>query len=54
MSLSLGTAPYMAPEILAEEKYDQAIDVWAIGIIAFELLFDKRPFDGVDRKQVWN
>ena len=54
MSLSLGTAPYMAPEILAEEYYDQAIDVWAIGIIAFELLFDKRPFDGVDRKQVWN
>ena len=54
MSLSLGTAPYMAPEILAEEYYDQAIDVWAIGIIAFELLFERWPFDGVDRKQVWN
>ena len=54
MSLSLGTAPYMAPEILAAESYDQAIDVWAIGIIAYELLFDERPFIGVDRRQVFN
>ena len=54
MSLSLGTAPYMAPEILAAENYDQAIDVWAIGIIAYELLFDERPFIGVDRRQVFN
>ena len=46
MSLSLGTAPYMAPEILAEEYYDQAIDVWAIGIIAYILLTGVAPFPG--------
>ena len=46
MTLSLGTPPYMAPELLKREPYDKKVDIWAIGVIAYKLLFDKVPFDG--------
>ena len=54
VSLSLGTAPYMAPEIIRAEPYSQAVDIWAIGVMAYELLFDEWPFRGVDSLQVYN
>ena len=54
LKLSLGTAPYMAPEIITFQKYDEKVDIWAIGVIAHELLFGKRPFNAVSTKQVLN
>ena len=54
MSLTLGTAPYMAPEIIAEKNYDQKVDIWAIGVIAYEILFDRRPFAGIYRREVFS
>jgi serine/threonine protein kinase len=38
---NVGTPLYMAPEVSSNEGYGFAIDVYAIGIIYFELL---RPF----------
>ena len=54
VSLPLGTAPYMAPEIILAKSYGQAVDIWAIGVMAYELLFDEWPFRGVDPNQVHN
>jgi serine/threonine protein kinase len=36
----------MAPEIIREEKYDQGVDVWSLGIIAYILLSGRPPFTG--------
>ena len=44
----------MAPEIIRAEPYIQAVDIWAIGVMAYELLFDECPFRGVDAIQVYN
>ena len=44
MKLQLGTAPYMAPELLRRSEYDETVDIWAIGVMAFYLLFNKLPF----------
>ncbi|KAI8068218.1 kinase-like domain-containing protein [Gongronella butleri] len=41
-----GSLAYMAPEILRKEGYTTAVDLWSLGITAYELLFAKRPFHG--------
>ena len=35
----------MSPEIVQEEKYDQKIDIWGIGVLAHILLCGCPPFD---------
>jgi serine/threonine protein kinase/tetratricopeptide (TPR) repeat protein len=42
----LGTLDYMAPEqILGEGDIDRRADIWALGVVTYELLFGKPPFD---------
>jgi eukaryotic-like serine/threonine-protein kinase len=43
---SLGTAAYMAPEQLRGEEVGPQTDIWASGIVLFELLTGTRPFRG--------
>ncbi len=44
-SESVGTCHYMAPEI-STGKYHKPIDIYAMGIIVFELITGRVPFDG--------
>ena len=39
-----GTTYYMAPEIYAKKKYDNKVDVWALGVLLFNMLFGGHPF----------
>ncbi|RCH82222.1 hypothetical protein CU098_007680, partial [Rhizopus stolonifer] len=39
-----GTMAYMAPEMLARKGYSTQVDWWSLGVVMFELLFQKRPF----------
>lgn len=41
-----GTYPYMSPEMYRLEEYGSEVDVWALGIIANELLFGQNPYLG--------
>lgn len=36
---------YVSPEILKGQLYDEKIDVWAIGILTYELLVGDIPFE---------
>lgn len=45
-TLTLGSPMYMAPEILKRDEYDQKVDVWAAGVVAYVLLAGKPPFAG--------
>lgn len=46
----LGTIPYMSPEHLrGAKKVDERTDIWALGVIAYELLTCKKPFNGLTK-----
>ncbi|OHT11875.1 CAMK family protein kinase [Tritrichomonas foetus] len=49
----LGSAPYMAPEILSWQPYGAPVDMWAFGVSLFCLLTKRTPFpDPRDRSFV--
>ena len=39
-----GKLPYMAPEQLGDDPLDRRVDVWALGIVLYELLALRRPY----------
>jgi serine/threonine-protein kinase len=41
-----GTLPYMAPEILKGAPAKPTADVWAFGVLVYEMLAGARPFSG--------
>lgn len=45
-----GTPIYMAPEVLKGEQYNELADIWSIGVILFELLIGKPPFEAKNIK----
>lgn len=48
----IGTAQYMAPEILRNEPYGFAVDWWSLGCVAYDLLTGSPPFTGNNNKKV--
>jgi serine/threonine protein kinase/Tol biopolymer transport system component len=42
----LGTAPYMAPEQARGRPVDKRADIWAFGVVLFEMLSGRRLFAG--------
>jgi serine/threonine protein kinase len=48
----LGIAAYMAPEQARGKKVDRRADIWAFGVVAYEMLSGSRLFQGEDAVEI--
>ena len=51
--MSLGTPNYMAPEQTCEGTIDQRVDLYSMGVVLFEMLTGRPPFDSPEVAQVF-
>ena len=47
-----GTPGYMAPEVLCNLSHNMCVDYYALGIITFEFMFRRRPYNGKNRREI--
>jgi len=49
-----GTVEYMAPEVVNRRGHDFTADWWSYGVLMYEMLTGRLPFQGEDRKETMN
>jgi serine/threonine protein kinase len=48
-----GTPEYLAPEMIKQAGHDEALDLWNVGVLMFELLTGRPPFEGTTQKELF-
>ncbi len=49
----IGTPPYLSPEIVKGELYDYRTDIWDLGIILYEMINFKNPFQAKTQSAIY-
>ncbi|KAJ6243735.1 aurora a [Anaeramoeba flamelloides] len=49
-----GTLDYLPPEMVEGTSYDHSVDKWSMGVLLFEFLVGKPPFETKGRLQTYN
>ena len=48
----VGTPYYLSPEIVQSNTYDYKTDVWSIGVLLYEMMALRPPFNGQNLHQL--
>lgn len=48
-----GTPNYLAPEVLSRRGHDKAVDIWAVGILAYYLAVGRAPFHSKSKDEIY-
>ena len=48
-----GTPQYLSPEMIEEKGHGPEVDIWALGVLCFELLTGKLPFTGKNNQELY-
>ena len=48
-----GTPEYLSPEMVKKEGHNEMVDIWALGVLMFELLAGYAPFTGSCPKELY-
>lgn len=48
-----GTIDYLSPEIITSREYDDTVDVWALGILIYELIVGTPPFEEESKEMTY-
>jgi len=51
-STILGTSLTMAPELLRSKTYGMEADIWSVGVVYYQLLYGKYPFNGFSDEDI--
>ncbi|KAI1437114.1 kinase-like domain-containing protein [Xylaria sp. CBS 124048] len=49
-----GTLAYLAPEVYSGKGYDVRADWWSLGVLFYECIYNKRPFEGNSETSLTN
>eukprot|EP00331_Platyophrya_macrostoma_P008945 CAMPEP_0176418766 /NCGR_PEP_ID=MMETSP0127-20121128/7656_1 /TAXON_ID=938130 /ORGANISM="Platyophrya macrostoma, Strain WH" /LENGTH=379 /DNA_ID=CAMNT_0017799133 /DNA_START=150 /DNA_END=1289 /DNA_ORIENTATION=- len=50
----VGSPFYVAPDVLKQKEYTQAVDFWSFGILLYRMLCGRAPFNGKSMKEVFD
>jgi serine/threonine protein kinase len=48
-----GTLDYLPPEMVENVKHDYSVDTWGLGVLAYEFLVGKPPFEDTSKKNTY-
>jgi serine/threonine protein kinase len=47
-----GTLDYLCPEVILQSVQDEKVDIWCLGVLCFEMLCGKAPFEDPDQVNI--
>lgn len=48
-----GTLDYLPPEMIESNEHDYTVDIWSLGILCYEFLVGKPPFEEIDKNSTY-
>ncbi|KAI8469075.1 MAG: serine/threonine protein kinase [Monoraphidium minutum] len=48
-----GTLDYLPPEMVEGREHDEGVDVWGLGVLAYEFLFGAPPFEAAGHQETY-